>query len=60
MVGIDSAPHAVPAADGEVLRIAVCVKAVPGSTEVKLDPRGVLGRGNLLPEELLDEPGEEA
>lgn len=62
MGGAVSAEHGVGKLKRDFLATMYGEEHVREMARVKrqLDPRGVLGRGNLFPEELLDEPGEEA
>lgn len=62
MGGAVSAEHGVGKLKRDFLATMYGEKHVREMARVKrqLDPQGILGRGNLFPEELLDEPGEEA
>ena len=62
MGGAVSAEHGVGKLKRDFLATMYGKEHIREMARVKrqLDPRGVLGRGNLFPEELLDEPGEEA
>ena len=62
MGGAVSAEHGVGKLKRDFLATMYGEEHIREMARVKrqLDPRGVLGRGNLFPEELLDEPGEEA